>query len=86
MRRDEFIYVALIKMDRYPMNLSTLRLIDYLRKGGKVPAIKVAKLQNGKYIIRDGRHRVLAYKMLEIPKIRARFSDVPMIDHSSRTT
>ena len=72
------IDVGLVRIDRYPMNPSTLSLIDYLREGGEVPAIKVAKHPKGGYIIRDGRHRVLAHKMLGIKKIKAKFSDKAM--------
>ena len=74
----KFIDIALIKMDRYPMNPSTLNLIDYLRDGGDVPPIKVAKLPKGGYIIKDGRPRVLAHKMLGRTKIEARYSNRPM--------
>ena len=66
-------------MDRYPMNISTLNLIDYLRSGGNVPPIKVAKHPRGGYIIRDGRHRVLANKLLGKTMIMAKFSDKPML-------
>lgn len=79
-RKECLISVGSIKMDRYPMNPSTIRLIDYMREGGIVPAIKVAKLQSGGFIIRDGRHRVLAHKMLGRTEILARFSGKPMIN------
>ena len=78
LRHESFIDINLIRMDRYPMNPSTLNLIDYLRKGGSIPPIKVAKHPNGGYIIRDGRHRVLAHKMLGIDKIKAKYSEIPM--------
>lgn len=81
-RRSRFIDVNLIRMDRYPMNPSTLSLIDYLREGGEVPPIKVAKHPDGGYIIRDGRHRVLAYKMLGRNKIKAKYSEVPMYNYA----
>lgn len=75
------IDIGLIRMDRYPMNPSTLSLIDYLRGGGVVPAIKVAKHPLGGYIIRDGRHRVLASKLLGRKQIKAKFSEVPMTNY-----
>lgn len=77
-RHVRLIDVKLIRMDRYPMNPSTLSLIDYLRTGGEVPPIKVATHPDGGYIIRDGRHRVLAYKILGIKKIKAKYSKLPM--------
>ena len=81
-RRSCMIDVGLVRMDRYPMNPSTLSLIDYLREGGEVPAIKVAKHPKGGYIIRDGRHRVLAHKMLGRKKIKAKFSDKAMTNYA----
>lgn len=64
------------------MNPSTLSLIDYLREGGEVPPIKVAKHPDGGYIIRDGRHRVLAHKMLGRSKIKAKYSEVAMYNYA----
>ena len=81
-RRSCLVNIGLIRMDRYPMNPSTLSLIDYLREGGKVPAIKIAKHPNGGYIIRDGRHRILAHKLLGRTKIKAKFSDKAMFNYS----
>ena len=81
-RRICMIDIGLIRMDRYPMNKSTLSLIDFLREGGEVPAIQVAKHPKGGYIIRDGRHRVLANKLLGHKTIKAKFSDVPMRNYA----
>lgn len=65
-------------MDRWPICPRTLNLIDYIRNGGGVPAIKVVKKSTGGYIIKDGRHRVLAHKMLGIKQIKADFSNIPI--------
>ena len=81
-RRSDFIDISLIKVDRYPMNIKTLNLIDYLRNGGEVPPIKVVKLPKGGYMIKDGRHRLLAHKMLGLSKIKAKFSDVPIYHYA----
>lgn len=78
------INVAHIKMDRYPLNKRTTGLINYLLAGGGIPPIKVARLSQGGYLIRDGRHRVTAYKMLGIEKIEAKFSTIPLKDLSVR--
>jgi hypothetical protein len=78
MRTEKLINILSIKMDRYPMNPTTLELIDRLRGGGSVPAIKVAKLPQGGSLIRDGRHRVLAYRLLGEKEILAKFSDKPL--------
>lgn len=80
-RRSCDISISLIKMDRYPMNPKTLDLIKFLQNGGTVPPIKVAKLKSGGFIIRDGRHRILAYKMLGISKINAKFSTKPISNY-----
>lgn len=74
MRVEKEIPIGSIRMDRFPMNPSTLSLIDYLRKGGTVPAIKVAKHPDGGFEIRDGRHRMLANMMLGKSTINAKFS------------
>ncbi len=81
-RRSDFIDISLIKVDRYPMNLKTLNLIDYMRNGGEVPPIKVVKLPKGGYMIKDGRHRILAHRMLGLSKIKAKFSDVPIYHYA----
>lgn len=80
-RYTELVSIDLIRMDRYPMNPSTLSLIDYLRGGGEVPAIKIAKHPKGGYIIRDGRHRILAHKLIGLKKIKAKFSEVPIFNY-----
>ena len=81
-RRSDFIDISLIKVDKYPMNIKTLKLIDYMRNGGEVPPIKVVKLPKGGYMIKDGRHRLLAHKMLGLSKIKAKFSDVPIYHYA----
>lgn len=77
-RHTKFVRIALIKMDRYPLNPSTLDLIKHLENGGKIPPIKLAKLKDGGYLIRDGRHRITASKLLGREYIEARFSEKPM--------
>jgi ParB-like chromosome segregation protein Spo0J len=72
------VNVSSIKMDRYPLNKSTLNLIKYLESGGSVPPIKIATLKKGNYLIRDGRHRITAFKLLGWEKIEAKFSIKPL--------
>ena len=81
-RRSDLFDISLIKVDRYPMNIKTLNLIDYIRNGGEIPPIKVVKLPKGGYMIKDGRHRLLAYRMLGLSKIKAKFSDVPIYHYA----
>lgn len=73
MRTTKHINLVNIEVDNHPLNPSTLELVDYLREGGLVPAIKVIKTSTGSYKIRDGRHRVTAYKLLGRDKILAKF-------------
>lgn len=76
-RVEREIPVAATRMDRWPLNPTTLALVDYLRTGGEVPAIKVQTVSGGEgggWRILDGRHRVAAAKLLGRSTIRARFS------------
>ncbi len=81
MRETKHIDIGLIRMDRYPLNPSTLSLIKYLESGGDVPPIKVTKHPKGGYVIKDGRHRITANKLLGNKKIKARFSNTPLRDY-----
>lgn len=67
------IPVRHIIMDRWPHGRRTLELMRHLEAGGTVPPIHVEETGDGRYRILDGRHRVLAYKMLEYQYIVARF-------------
>lgn len=73
MRVERLIPVAQIVWDRLPLNPSTLDLVRYLDAGGAVPAIKVRALLDGRYEIRDGRHRLLAHKLLGRTHILAKW-------------
>lgn len=68
------IPISQIIVDKLPINLSTLSLIDYIRDNPNIilPPIKVQIVADGKYKLKDGRHRYLAFKMLEIPIINAK--------------
>ncbi len=60
-----------IKVDRFSISPETLSLVDFIRSGGEVPAIKIQKL-DGRYILKDGRHRITAYKLLGIKTIKCK--------------
>lgn len=84
-RVKEYIPLSLIDMDRIPMDEKSLEFAIALRgyaSAGLVkaefPAIKVAKKRNGRYAIRDGRHRWLAHKLAGEKKILAKFSTEPL--------
>ena len=77
------IPLASIGMDHTPINPKTLDLVDYLRGGGVVPSIHVRAgiIPAGakgcvvrEYDICDGRHRVIAYKLLGRNTIAARIA------------
>ncbi len=72
-RITRFIDIGQVKMDRWPMNPKTLALIDFLRTHPMVRMrpIKVQHLEGGNFRVRDGRHRLLAYKMLGKTTIEA---------------
>lgn len=78
MRKTEMVNIGSIKMDRFPLNPATLNLIKYLEQGGKVPPIKISSLGTGQYLIKDGRHRITAYKLLGKDYIKATFSPKPL--------
>jgi ParB-like chromosome segregation protein Spo0J len=62
-------------MDNWPLNPSTLDLAIKIRNRqldpNSLPPIKVMLLDNGQYLIRDGRHRVAAFKLNGIKQIKA---------------
>ena len=65
--------VGLVDVDRRPpIGLRTLGIVDHLRAGGTVPPIHV-KVEGPRFKILDGRHRLLAHRMLERREILARY-------------
>ncbi len=68
------INLSNIKMDRHPLNPSTLSLVEHLRASGTIPPIHVMLLKNGQYKICDGRHRVTALKLLGRKTVLAIFN------------
>lgn len=71
-----FIEISQIEMDKWPINNATLKLVWFLTNGGEVPPIKIQQLANGNFRIKDGRHRLTAYKLLGKTKIEAKFGDL----------
>lgn len=71
MRVIKNIPISNIVVDRIPLD-RTLSLVKHLEQGGSVPPIKV-EYKNGTYILKDGRHRVTAYKLLGRKFINAKF-------------
>jgi hypothetical protein len=75
MRVTRLLDLSAIKMDRWPLNQDTLRLINFLQQNplAHLNPIKVQDMGNGLFKIKDGRHRVLAYKMMGRLKIEAKY-------------
>ncbi len=70
-----YIHISNIKIDNMPINPRTLDLAMKIYNGeinpdGLAP-IRVVKLPQGQYLVKDGRHRVVAFKLNGIPKIKA---------------
>ncbi len=70
-----YIHISNIKIDNMPINPKTLDLAMKIYNGEINPdalaPIRVVKLPQGQYLIRDGRHRVVAFKLNGIQKIKA---------------
>ncbi len=64
MRIYKDLLIRNIKVDRHPINLRTLLLLEDIKKNGLFKPIKVQCLGNGSYKIKDGRHRITAHKLL----------------------
>ena len=86
----KWLPLSAIRIDRIPLNRSTLALVDFLRNGGEVKPIKVQKIRkcpvcndprcdaadgHYEYHIRDGRHRWVAYKILGHTHIEVVFGE-----------
>lgn len=80
MRIKKLINLSNIKIDREPINSKTYALAKYLEGGGEVPPIKV-KMDDGQghFTIIDGRHRVLAFKLIGRTEILAKFGFDPLL-------
>lgn len=70
-----FIEVSQIQVDKWPLNRDTLNLVMFLMNNGEVPPIKVQQKPDGNFVIKDGRHRLLAFKLLGRPQIEAKYGD-----------
>lgn len=74
MRVKKEIAIGNILVDRWAIDEKTLRYAKLLESGVQFPAIKVARKVNGQFVIRDGRHRIVAHKLTGRRKILAKFS------------
>jgi hypothetical protein len=76
MRIKKDILLHTIIMDRVPLDKKALQFAIEIQNNGReqFPPIKVARLANGQFEIRDGRHRWLAHKLTGQKQILAKFS------------
>ena len=71
MRVIKEIPISNIIVDNHSISKETLSIVDFIRSGGEVPPIKIQVLNN-KYKLKDGRHRITAYKLLGLNKIKCK--------------
>ena len=69
------IKIESILIDNLPVNKKTFDLAMFIYQGGEIPPIKLSKSTLGGYRIKDGRHRVCAYKLLDMKEIEAIICD-----------
>lgn len=72
MRKTDFVYIEGLQWDKLPINPKTLGLVYFIMSGGEIKPIKLMKTKNG-YKVKDGRHRIAAYKLLGKKVILAKF-------------
>lgn len=69
------VLIESIAFDKLPINKTVLDLVFYIISGGEVPPIKLQRGGAGGYKLRDGRHRLCAYKLLGYKEILAIFKN-----------
>jgi hypothetical protein len=62
-------------VDRIPLNRITLEYANSLKDGCVFPPVELQKLNGGRYLLKDGRHRYVAHKLVGYVTIRGRFVD-----------
>ncbi len=70
-RKVEWINIANIKMDSLPLNPASYACAKAVEAGVEMPPIRVELLPSGQYLIRDGRHRYVAFRLNGIRRVRA---------------
>lgn len=71
MRVVKDINICNITVDRHSLSKETLSIVDHLRDGGEVPPIKVYK-KGATFVLKDGRHRITAHKLLGLKQIKCK--------------
>lgn len=71
MKEVKKIRIESILIDNLPVNKKTFDLALFIYQGGEIPPIRLEKSSSGGYLIKDGRHRVCAFKLLGRIEIKA---------------
>lgn len=79
------ILIESILIDKLPINPTVLSLVFFIKSGGEIPPIHLQVSINGGYKLKDGRHRVCAYKLLGIKTIKATFNEIKLNNYVNRT-
>jgi len=67
------VLIESIMFDELPINPKVLALTLFIMQGGEVPPIKLQNSSKGGYELKDGRHRLCAYKLLGEKFIKAKY-------------
>jgi hypothetical protein len=73
MRHEGWIPVGQLVIDRMPLNPATLSCANAILEGVEMPPIKVQALPDGRWKVRDGRHRAVAHKLTGKARILAKW-------------
>jgi len=77
MRITSWINICNISVDRHSISKQTFDLASKLENNeifkDELPPIRVTLNKNGTFILKDGRHRVTAYKLLGLKTIKAKY-------------
>lgn len=71
------------KLDRAPLTRRTFSLAKHLENGGTVPPIHIQYDSHGLWRVLDGRHRVIAHKLVGCRHILVRFGVDGRVPHRS---
>tara|TARA_R110000796_G_scaffold154621_1_gene271313 strand:- start:2317 stop:2559 length:243 start_codon:yes stop_codon:yes gene_type:complete len=77
MRVIQFINTINIIVDNYSISPQTFDLASKIKSGQinieELPPIKLVSHMDGSYRLKDGRHRITAFKLLGIKEIKSKF-------------
>ena len=74
MRITKEVNINLIDIDRMPFDLKLLEYANEVLKGVIFPPIKLQRIKNGRFKIKDGRHRFLAHRINRKQTILEKYS------------